>query len=110
MLTGQLPRTTNMTILLVEILTHRPVQDIVLVPLNSRHYEPHQQRYPVANIDYLIDIATTDSMGVENRKEAHGCQSSRQRSVKSRMRSVQTVLRLVRSRGSSGRLLDSERY
>src|SRR5438270_8636624 len=57
----------------VEMMTHHPVDGILLVPADSRH------RYlktlasgslPVVTIDRPIEVATTDSVGVENRAGA----------------------------------------
>ena len=58
----------------VEIMVHHPVDGILLVPVDSRN------KYlktvaggttPVVTIDRPIEIATTDSVGVENRIGAH---------------------------------------
>jgi LacI family transcriptional regulator len=69
----------------VEIMVHHPVDGILLVPVDSR------DKYlktlaagttPIVTIDRPIEIATTDSVGVENRRGAqlavehliqHGC-------------------------------------
>jgi len=57
----------------VELMTHHPVDGILLVPADGR------SRYlksivtgstPVVTIDRPIEVATTDSVGVENRKGA----------------------------------------
>jgi LacI family transcriptional regulator len=57
----------------VEMMTHHPVDGILLVPCDSRN------RYlktlvsgtmPIVTIDRPIEIATTDSVGVENRRGA----------------------------------------
>jgi LacI family transcriptional regulator len=57
----------------VEMMTHHPVDGILLVPVDARH------RYlkplaagslPVVTIDRPMEVATTDSVGVENRAGA----------------------------------------
>lgn len=57
----------------VEMMTHHPVDGILLVPSDSRH------KYlkaiaagatPIVTIDRPMEVATTDSVGVENRRGA----------------------------------------
>jgi LacI family transcriptional regulator len=57
----------------VEMMTHHPVDGILLVPCDSRngYLKPLASgNTPVVTIDRPIEIATTDSVGVENRKGA----------------------------------------
>jgi LacI family transcriptional regulator len=57
----------------VEQMTHHPVDGILLVPIDSKH--KHLKAVaagpsPVVTIDRPIEVATTDSVGVENRAGA----------------------------------------
>jgi len=57
----------------VEQMTHHPVDGILLVPVDSKH--KHLKMVaggatPVVTIDRPIEVATTDSVGVENRAGA----------------------------------------
>jgi len=58
----------------VEMMTHHPVDGLLLVPCDSRnHYLKTiaAGTTPVVTIDRPIEVATTDSVGVENRSGAH---------------------------------------
>jgi LacI family transcriptional regulator len=69
----------------VEMMTHHPVDGILLVPSDSRNNYLKSLAAgttPVVTIDRPMEVATTDSVGVENRKGArmavehliqHGC-------------------------------------
>jgi LacI family transcriptional regulator len=69
----------------VEMMTHHPVDGILLVPSDSRNSYLKTLAAgttPVVTIDRPMEVATTDSVGVENRKGArmavehliqHGC-------------------------------------
>lgn len=57
----------------VEMMTHHPVDGLLLVPVNSR--EKYLKKLalgtlPVVTIDRPIEVATTDTVGVENRAGA----------------------------------------
>jgi LacI family transcriptional regulator len=57
----------------VEQMTHHPVDGILLVPIDSKH--KHLKAVaagpsPIVTIDRPIEVATTDSVGVENRAGA----------------------------------------
>lgn len=57
----------------IQIMIHHPVDGILLVPANSRsiHLKPLVTgTRPIIAIDRPIEIAATDSIGVENAKEA----------------------------------------
>lgn len=57
----------------IEQMTHHPVDGILLVPVDSRHAYLKTLASggtPVVTIDRPIEIATTDSVGVENRRGA----------------------------------------
>jgi LacI family transcriptional regulator len=57
----------------VEMMTHHPVDGILLVPADSRNSYLKtlaSGTTPIVTIDRPIEIATTDSVGVENRKGA----------------------------------------
>ena len=57
----------------VEQMTHHPVDGILLVPVDSRHRylkEVISGTIPVVSIDRAIEVATTDSVEVENRTGA----------------------------------------
>lgn len=57
----------------VEMMTHHPVDGILLVPSDSRnsYLKPLASgTTPIVTIDRPIEIATTDSVGVENRRGA----------------------------------------
>ena len=57
----------------VEMMTHHPVDGILLVPSDSRNgylKTLASRSTPIVTIDRPIEIATTDSVGVENRKGA----------------------------------------
>jgi LacI family transcriptional regulator len=57
----------------VEMMTHHPVDGILLVPADARHryLKPlAAQSLPIVTIDRPIEVATTDSVGVENRAGA----------------------------------------
>jgi LacI family transcriptional regulator len=56
-----------------EVMTHHPVDGILLVPVDSR--SSYLRRLtkgsiPIVTIDRAMEVATTDSIGVENRKGA----------------------------------------
>jgi LacI family transcriptional regulator len=54
----------------VEMMTHHPVDGILLVPLDAKQRYFKQLAagpFPVVTIDRPIEVATTDSVGVENR-------------------------------------------
>src|SRR6202011_3432790 len=69
----------------VEMMTHHPVDGILLVPSDTRNNYLKTLAAgttPVVTIDRPMEVATTDSVGVENRKGArmavehllqHGC-------------------------------------
>jgi LacI family transcriptional regulator len=57
----------------VEMMTHHPVDGILLVPADSRNSYLKvlaSGTTPIVTIDRPIEIATTDSVGVENRRGA----------------------------------------
>jgi LacI family transcriptional regulator len=57
----------------VEQMTHHPVDGILLVPADSKHgylKAVAAGSTPLVTIDRPIEVATTDSVGVENRKGA----------------------------------------
>ncbi len=57
----------------VEQMTHHPVDGILLVPVDSKHKylkTVAESATPVVTIDRPIEIATSDSVGVENRAGA----------------------------------------
>src|SRR5260370_20854160 len=57
----------------VEQMTHHPVDGILLVPVDSKHKylkTVAEGATPVVTIDRPIDVATSDSVGVENRAGA----------------------------------------
>jgi LacI family transcriptional regulator len=57
----------------VEMMTHHPVDGILLVPADSRNgylKTLASGTTPIVTIDRPIEIATTDSVGVENRRGA----------------------------------------
>lgn len=57
----------------VEMMTHHPVDGILLVPSDSRHNylkEVAAGTTPIVTIDRPMEVATTDSVGVENQAGA----------------------------------------
>jgi len=57
----------------VEMMTHHPVDGIVLVPANSKEQYLKQLAsgpLPVVTVDRPMEVATTDTVGVENRAGA----------------------------------------
>ena len=57
----------------VQMMTHHPVDGILLVPADSRNSylkDLASGTTPIVTIDRPIEIATTDSVGVENRRGA----------------------------------------
>lgn len=58
----------------VEMMTHHPVDGILLVPSDSHHSYLKTiaaGTTPIVTIDRPMEVATTDSVGVENRRGAH---------------------------------------
>lgn len=58
----------------VEMMTHHPVDGIVLVPVDSRNgyfKSLAAGTTPIITVDRPMELAATDSIGVENRKGAH---------------------------------------
>jgi LacI family transcriptional regulator len=58
---------------LVEMMTHHPVDGLLLIPANSRQKYLKQLAsglIPVITMDRPIEVATTDTVGVENRAGA----------------------------------------
>jgi LacI family transcriptional regulator len=56
-----------------EMMTHHPVDGILLIPVNSRDKYLKQlvsRSVPIVTIDRPIEVAVTDSVGVENRAGA----------------------------------------
>src|SRR3954471_17375649 len=57
----------------VEMMTHQPVDGILLVPVDARRSYLKSiaaGTTPIVTVDRPIEIATTDSIGVENRRGA----------------------------------------
>ncbi len=108
----------------VEQMTHHPVDGILLVPVDSRHKylkAVTSGATPVVTIDRPIEVATTDSVEVENRAGArmavehlirHGCRritcvaaNSHLRTIKERIAGYEECLRRARlSRAKALRL------
>ncbi len=99
----------------VEQMTHHPVDGILLVPVDSRHKylkAVTSGATPVVTIDRPIEVATTDSVEVENRAGArmavehlirHGCRritcvaaNSHLRTIKERIAGYEECLRGAR--------------
>ena len=99
----------------VEQMTHHPVDGILLVPVDSRNRylkELASGSTPVVTIDRPIEVATTDSVEVENRAGArmavehllgHGCRriagaatNSHLRTIKERIAGYEECLREAR--------------
>jgi len=99
----------------VEQMTHHPVDGILLVPVDSRHKylkAVTSGATPVVTIDRPIEVATTDSVEVENRAGArmavehlirHGCRritcvaaNSHLRTIKERIAGYEECLRRAR--------------
>ena len=110
----------------VEQMTHHPVDGILLVPVDSKHRylkEVISGTTPVVTIDRAIEVATTDSVEVENRTGArmavehlisHGrrkiaCVStnSHLRTIKERIAAYEECLKRMRLRQAKALQLKS---